>query len=120
MLFNDLLEEWVDTILVEGFSSYITRFRFGMPTVHLEAGFKSISRMGDEVTLTLRVRHIGTRSFSLGLACAGSDAAVRMSADQTIVTTSLETHRAIPIPPELRAALVMQAGLSHLPVESLS
>jgi 4-hydroxybenzoyl-CoA thioesterase len=32
-----------------------------------------------------------------------------MSARQTLVTTSLETHRAVPIPPQLREALVQLA-----------
>ncbi len=89
-----------------------------MPTVHLEAAFKSISRRGDEVTLTLRVKRVGERSFALELACLGSAEEVRMSCSQTIVTTSLDTHRAIPIPPELRAALLQQVESAPPPAQS--
>jgi 4-hydroxybenzoyl-CoA thioesterase len=119
VLFNDLLEEWVDACLAEGFSGYITRCRVGMPTVHLEAAFKSISRMGDEVTLTLRVKRVGGRSFALELECMGADGEIRMSFDQTIVTTSLDTHRAIPIPPELRAALLKHLDSASPPAQAL-
>jgi 4-hydroxybenzoyl-CoA thioesterase len=105
VLFNDLLEEWIDGIFPEGFAGYIVRRRFGIPTVRVEAEFKQVSRMGDEVILELDVLRVGTRSFDLALSCKGTDGVTRMSCRQTLVTTSLDTHRAIEIPPELRAAL---------------
>jgi len=105
VLFNDLLEEWIDEILPEGFTGYIMQRRLGMPTVRVEAEFKQVSRMGDEVILELDVIRVGTRSFELALTCKGTDGVARMSCKQTLVTTSLDTHRAIAIPPELRAAL---------------
>ena len=105
-LFNDLLEEWIDSTWDGGFADYIIRRRFGLPTVRLEADFKSVSRMGDDVILTLDVIRIGQRSFELALDCTGAaDGGVRMSAQQTLVSTSLETHRATQIPPQLREAL---------------
>lgn len=110
VLFNDLLEAWIDATLEGGFAGYILRQRLGIPTVHLEGDFRSVSRMGDEVSLALEVLRVGTRSFDLALSCTGSAGEVRMCFRQTLVTTSLETHRSIPIPPELRAAL-----LAHLP-----
>jgi 4-hydroxybenzoyl-CoA thioesterase len=106
VLFNDLLEEWVDSIFPEGFAGYIANYRFGMPTVRLEADFKGISRMGDEVILTLNVTRVGKRSFELVLDCKGAaDNRLRMSAKQVLVTTSLDTHRSIQIPQQLREAL---------------
>ncbi|URI05801.1 acyl-CoA thioesterase [Aquincola tertiaricarbonis] len=106
VMFNDLLEAWVDQLLPDGgFAGYILGRRQGMPSVRIEADFKAISRMGDDVALTLDVAHVGSRSLVLELACRGSDGQLRMQARQTLVTTSLVTHEAIPIPPELRHAL---------------
>lgn len=106
VMFNDLLEAWVDHILPDGgFTGYILGQRHGMPSVRIEADFKSISRMGDDVELTLDVVHIGRRSLVLQLACIGADGELRMQARQTVVTTSLVTHEAIPIPDDLRCAL---------------
>jgi 4-hydroxybenzoyl-CoA thioesterase len=106
VLFNDLLEEWIDSLLPGGFADYIIRSRFGLPTVRLEADFKAVSRMGDDVILTLDVVRVGQRSFDLALDCRGAaDGSLRMAARQTLVTTSLDTHQSIPIPPKLREAL---------------
>lgn len=105
VLFNDLLETWIDSLLPGGFAALISKRRCGVPTVHLEAEFTAISRMGDDVTLSLEVSRLGTRSITLALACADQDGKLRMSVKQTVVTMSLETYRAIPIPQDLRAAL---------------
>ena len=112
VLFNDLLEEWIDSIFPEGFAGYIFGCRFGMPTVRLEAEFKSISRMGDDVILTLEVARIGERSFELALRCKGAvDGSLRMSAKQTLVTTSLDTHQSMQMPQKLREALSRYASV---------
>jgi 4-hydroxybenzoyl-CoA thioesterase len=106
VLFNDFLEEWMDLIFEGGFAGYILHRRLGMPTVRVEADFRNVSRMGDEVVLSLRVIRVGDKSFELALECVGSDGQRRMTARQTLVTTSLETHRSIPIAPELRESLL--------------
>ncbi len=105
VLFNDLLEAWIDTLLPGGFAGFVGQQRFGLPTVHLEADFRAVSRMGDDVTLSLEVARLGTKSLNLALACTGLGDQLRMSVKQTVVTTSLQTHAAIPIPDELRRAL---------------
>ncbi len=105
VLFNNLLEAWIDSILPDGFAGYITRLRLGMPTVRLEVDFKAISRMGDAVILSLQVTRIGTKSFTLLLRCTGEAGGERVSVTQTLVTTSLETHQSIAIPAALRAAM---------------
>jgi 4-hydroxybenzoyl-CoA thioesterase len=110
VMFNDLLEEWIDSLPLGGFADYIVRSRFGMPTVRLEADFKAVSRMGDDVILTLDVTRIGQRSFDLALDCKGAvDVGLRMSVRQTLVTTSLDTHQSIEIPPKLREAIMQFA-----------
>lgn len=105
VLFNDLMEAWIDELLPHGFAGLIGTSRFGLPTVRLEADFKAISRMGDDVTLSLEVQRLGNKSMTLRLACHGRDGELRMQALQTVVTTSLATHAAVPIPAALRAAL---------------
>lgn len=112
VLFNDLLEAWIDTLMPGGFAGFIGLRRYGLPTVRLEAEFKAISRMGDDVTLSLEVVRLGTKSLTLALACVGQDGKQRMSVTQTVVATSLETHSAIPIPMELRQALEAPDALS--------
>jgi 4-hydroxybenzoyl-CoA thioesterase len=105
VLFNDLLEAWIDSLLPIGFAGYIEHRRFGLPTVRLEAEFKAISRMGDDVMLSLQLARLGGKSLTLKLRCAGVDGSERMAVTQTVVTTSLETHQAVQIPDELRNAL---------------
>jgi len=109
VMFNDLLEAWVDQLLPEvGFAGYIGTLRQGMPTVRLEADFRAISRMGDPVTLSLDLERLGEKSLTLALACTGAEGDLRMQVRQVLVTTSLVTHQAIPVPEALRRALTSE------------
>ncbi|WP_027474122.1 acyl-CoA thioesterase [Curvibacter gracilis] len=109
VMFNDLLEAWVDQLLPElGFAGYIGTLRQGLPTVRLEADFRAISRMGDAVTLSLDLERLGDKSLTLALACTGTEGDLRMQVRQVLVTTSLVTHQAIPIPDMLRRALTSE------------
>jgi 4-hydroxybenzoyl-CoA thioesterase len=112
VLFNDLMEAWIDTLVPEGFAGYIGHKRCGLPTVHLEADFKAISRMGDGVVLSIELERLGNKSLKLALACTGVDGVVRMTVKQTVVTTSLDTHAAIPVPAPLRQALTAASSLN--------
>lgn len=106
VLFNDLLEAWIDHLLPEvGFAGYIGQLRYGLPTVELHAQFEAVSRMGDEVTLALEVERIGSKSLTLNLSCIAADGQLRMKLRQVLVCTSLETHRSIEVPGLLRNAL---------------
>jgi 4-hydroxybenzoyl-CoA thioesterase len=111
VMFNGLVEDWVTESLNIGYHTLVTTRRVGLPTVRLEADFKAVSRLGDEVSLALKVEKVGTRSLTLALRCTGQGADdLRMSLRQVIVTTSLATHRAIDIPDDLRAAIARHAG----------
>ena len=75
-----------------------------MPTVRLEADFRAISRMGDIVRFGLRAERVGGRSLELALqACSGD--ALRVSSRQVLVFTSLDTHKPIPAPDDVRHAI---------------
>lgn len=106
VMFNGLVEDWFNEGLELGYRRTVIERRIGLPTVRLEADFKAVSAMGDWVELSLDVERLGQRSLTLQLRCVGrEDASVRMLMRQVIVTTSLDTHRAVEIPADMRAAL---------------
>ena len=110
VMFNGLLEDWVDGPLGIGFAELVARRRIGLPTVRLEADFRAVSRFGDAVELSLQVERLGGKSLTLALrCCAAGNGELRMSMRQVIVTTSLETHAAIEVPADLRAAIQRRA-----------
>ncbi|WP_449433302.1 acyl-CoA thioesterase [Pseudomonas putida] len=111
VMFNNLLEAWVDHLLPDiGFAGYIGDLKFGMPSVRIEADFKSVSKMGDDVTLTLDVVRLGSKSITLQLQCVAPDGDVRMTVTQVLVMTSLLTHQSIEIPDVLRQALASSSN----------
>jgi 4-hydroxybenzoyl-CoA thioesterase len=106
VMFNGLVEDWVDDGLSLNYRDLVLGRGVGLPSVRLEADFKAVSHLGDGVTLALAVERIGNSSLTLNLRCTGrGDADVRMNLRQVIVTTDLKHHKAIPIPPDLRAAI---------------
>jgi 4-hydroxybenzoyl-CoA thioesterase len=110
VMFNGLLEDWVDGPLGIGFAELVARRRIGLPTVRLEADFRAVSRFGDDVELSLQVERVGGKSLTLALrCCAAGGGEVRMAMRQVVVTTSLETHAAIEVPEDLRAAIARHA-----------
>jgi 4-hydroxybenzoyl-CoA thioesterase len=111
VMLNGLVEDWVDHELGIGYRSLIIERRIGLPTVRLEADFRAVSRMGDSVVLSLAVERLGGRSLTLNLRCEGAEGETRMALRQVLVTTSLATHGAIDIPPDLRDAIARSSGI---------
>ena len=112
VMFNGLVEDWVTEGLGVGYTPLLLERRIGLPTVRIEAEFKAVSRMGDRVVLRLGCVRLGTRSLTLQLECrAVQGGELRMAMRQVLVTTSLQTHRAIDIPPDLQAAIT-RSGVS--------
>jgi 4-hydroxybenzoyl-CoA thioesterase len=104
VMVNDLVEDWVGEALGVPYAELVGRRRTGMPTVGLQCDFKAVSRMGDEVMLGLSVERLGGKSLTLRHGCR-SGGEMRMAVRQVLVFTNLDTHRAIDIPPDLRAAI---------------
>ena len=104
VMVNDLVEDWISDALRVPYPELIGRRRIGTPTVSLQCEFTAVSRMGDEVVLGLSVLRIGTTSLTLQHGCRCGDEP-RMRVRQVLVFTDLDTHRAIPIPPDLRRAI---------------
>lgn len=104
-MFNDLVEDWVTSALGIPYAELLGRRRTGLPSVSLQIRFTAISRMGDEVTMGLTLDHVGRSSLRLSLGCR-QGTQQRVVAEQVLVATSLDTHRPIPIPDDLRRAMV--------------
>ena len=69
-------------------------------------------RPGGDVPLP--VERLGAHSLTLALQCHGQRSDdVRMRMRQTLVTTSLTTHKAIEIPTDLRDAVARFAQIVH-------
>jgi 4-hydroxybenzoyl-CoA thioesterase len=105
VMFNGLVEDWVNAMGI-GYHRLIAEQRVGLPTVRIEADFRAVSRFGDKVSLVLAVERLGARSLTLALRCVDAEGEIRMQMRQVLVTTSLETHRAIDVPEALRAAIL--------------
>lgn len=111
VLFNGLVEDWVTQGLGIRYAELIGARRTGMPTVSLQTDFRAISRFGDEVRLGLEVEALGGRSLTLVLDCHGAEGGLRVQSRHVIVTTHLDTHRAVDIPDDLRRAIRTFAAL---------
>ncbi|GER09390.1 acyl-CoA thioesterase [Variovorax boronicumulans] len=110
VMLNGLVEDWVSEGLDVGYHALIGERRVGLPTVKLDADFRAVSRMGDRVMLGLSVAQLGSRSITLALRCfEPTTGELRMQVRQVLVTTSLDTHRAIAVPDDMRAAILRDA-----------
>ena len=106
VMVNTLVERWFDEGLGIPYAQFVGERRHGLPTVRLEVDFTAISRHGDRLTQRLRVEHLGRSSLVLRHAFVGEDGTQRLAARQVLVCTSLITHRAQPLPDDVRAAVL--------------
>ena len=104
VMFNNHVEDWFDDGLRLGYAHVVSERRVGLPTVSIKCDFARPSRMGERVHLTLAVERLGRSSITLALECRHGDEQ-RVRAQQVIVTQSLETGHAVPIPDDIRAAI---------------
>ena len=104
VMFNQLVEDWFTDGLDVSYAQLIDGRRTGLPIVRLECDFTAISRMGDEVMLALMPLRIGGKSLSLAFEARCGDE-LRVASRQVLVFTSLDTHRAIEIPSDVRGAM---------------
>ena len=105
VMLNAHIEDWITDGLGVDYYALVAERRIGLPTVRLEVDFVAVSRMGDRVALELEVERVGGASLTLRRHIAGVDGDRRMTMRQVLVTTSLDTHQAIELPADLRAAL---------------
>lgn len=103
VILNGLVEDWVTEALGIGYGELIGARRIGLPTVGLQCEFLGPSLLGETCNFGLSVEHLGGSSIQLALGVRRGDE-LRLRMRQSLVVTSLETHRPIVIPADFRAA----------------
>jgi 4-hydroxybenzoyl-CoA thioesterase len=106
VMLNTLVEEWFDDGLHIPYAQLIGARRTGLPTVRLEVDFTAISRHGERLTQTVQVARLGRSSLTLLMEFWGGADELRLRARQVLVCTSLDSHRPIHLPDDVRAALL--------------
>lgn len=103
-MLNGLVEDWFTEGLGINYAKLLGVRRVGLPTVHLAVDFQRISRMGDLLSQRLTLSRLGRSSLGLDVQFSGDDG-IRLALTQVLVCTSLDTHKPIAWPDDLRAAL---------------
>ncbi len=104
-VFNWAVEEWFCTHLGIDYQGVVGSRRTGLGYVNASATFFVPCYMGEAIDIFVVVERVGGKSYSLRLhALKGYTEALR--GYFTTVTTSLETHRPIGIPEDIREALI--------------
>jgi 4-hydroxybenzoyl-CoA thioesterase len=114
VMLNTLVEQWFDDGLRIPYAGLIGARRTGLPTVRLELDFTAVSRHGDVLRQHLAVARLGRSSMTLAVEFFGGDE-LRLRARQVLVCTSLDTHRPIALPGDVRAALTPFLALEEAP-----
>jgi 4-hydroxybenzoyl-CoA thioesterase len=101
----------MDSVVEDFFASFgverrtmIDDQKIGTPTVTLELAFMKPGFHGDQLQFEIHVRALGRSSLDLEHRVSARGE-ILWTARQRLVATSLETHRSIPWPAEIRAAL---------------
>jgi 4-hydroxybenzoyl-CoA thioesterase len=101
---NGLVEDWFNDGLCVDYASYIGARRLGLPIVKLDCEFAAPTRIGETLTLSLSVLAVGRSSIRLSIT-GWAQGTTRFQCEQVLVATSLDTHRAIPLPDDVLAGL---------------
>lgn len=81
---NSVVENFFLEVLQYPYSRITMAEKAGVPTVRIEANFKSPCRLGDQLEFSLEIKRIGTSSVNFLLVCACLQD-TRMTADLTLV-----------------------------------
>jgi 4-hydroxybenzoyl-CoA thioesterase len=103
-MLNTFVEQWFDEGLKIPYADLIGVRRAGLPTVRLEVDFTAISRHGETLMQRLAVEKLGRSSLTVRHELLGGGE-LRLRARQVLVCTSLVTHKAQPLPEDIRQAI---------------
>ena len=103
-IINGVVEDWFAEALGLPHHHFIRDRRIGLGPAHAEADFMKPGFLADELVFAVLVDRVGTSSLALSVHAHRDEEPV-LAARLVIVTTSLDLHRATPIPDDLRAAL---------------
>ncbi len=105
IMFNGLVEDWFNQGLGVNYARYITEHRLGFPIVRLECDFVAPSKIGEIITLGLRLERLGRSSMEIAVDCRHKKEE-RLRARFVLVTMDLDRQRAQPVPDDLRALML--------------
>jgi 4-hydroxybenzoyl-CoA thioesterase len=101
---NGVIEDFFPQALGLDYHEIVGPRRVGLGFAHVACDFLKPGRMGDDITFAVLVDRVG--AASIGLTLYGYRGTEPMTAMRLVmVTTSLTTYRAIPIPDDLRSAV---------------
>lgn len=106
IMFNGLVEDWFNQGLGVNYARYITEHRLGFPIVRLECDFVAPSKIGEVITLGLKLQRLGKSSMEIAVDCRHAQEE-RLRAKFVLVAMNLDRQRAQPLPEDLRG--LMQA-----------
>lgn len=106
--FHRTMEAWFGDGLGHPYHQVIESL--GFPSVHAEADYKAPCRMGEQVTVELRVQKLGRASVTLALVVRGQDGSLRATGQVVIVVIRMdpggdEHFKLRPLPRDLRDAM---------------
>jgi 1,4-dihydroxy-2-naphthoyl-CoA hydrolase len=103
-LIHDAYEELLLKKFGFSIQSILKEKKYFQPIVHAESDYKAPLSVGDKITITIKVGHIGNSSFSLEYTLKRGKMLVG-TAKTVHVAVSPKTHKKIPLPSALRRAL---------------
>ncbi|AXC49313.1 acyl-CoA thioesterase [Paracoccus suum] len=102
---NSVTENFFADVVGRSYARIIAD-RSGVPTVSLECDFRHPSRLGDRLTMKLRVTGIGRSSLDLAITGRGKgEAEPRFSIAKRVAFIDAAAMRSTPWPEEMRANL---------------
>ena len=110
-LLNGVVEDWWSAIGLP-WKVLLGERRIGLPTVRFKVEFHAPARLGDELRFSLDIKRIGKKSVELHHVIR-RDAILLWQASQILVATSLDSHRSITWPDDIRAALISFQERTH-------
>lgn len=105
IMFNGLVEDWFNQGLGVNYARYITEHRLGFPIVKLECDFVAPSKIGEVITLGLKLERLGKSSMEIAVDCRHGQED-RLRARFVLVAMNLDRQRAQPLPGDLRALML--------------
>lgn len=98
------VEEWFTCALGRKYSELVFEDRLGTPTAAIQCSFLKPSRLGDELSIAVKLEHVGNSSFRVRF-LGSIDNDPRLEAVSTLVFTDLGAGKSRPIPPAIRASM---------------
>lgn len=89
-MFNLVIEECFEQVIGVGFHRLHAEKRMGVPLVHIETEFKTMSRLEDRLDFNLTINHLGNSSLNCVIE-AVCDGELRCRAKMTLVCVDLDS-----------------------------